>query len=168
VWKKSVDGKKLLPSLCNIKEQKSNLDAAWNHRGDKFCVGATSGHVYTGTWDNDVQFWVVVSVTAEPPLGKPLHKASVTSVRFDPGSGRVVASASADGKVIITSCYDSEIDNDGTGPFAGVTNEENETLFTFKSNVWNNTLAWSPSSTTLAFASHDCEMHFIEFTAENV
>jgi len=118
VWKPDSQTKKLIPSLCNIKEQKSNLDGAWNSRGDKFCVGATSGHVFIGTWDEAVQFWVAVSVTEEPPLGKPLHKASVMSVRFDPGSSRVVASASADGMVYITSCYDPEFDTEGTGPFA--------------------------------------------------
>ena len=92
----------------------------------------------------------------------------MTSVRFDPGSGRVVASASCDGKVLITSAYDSNLDKDGTGPFAGVTAEPGEILFTFKSNCWNNTLAFSQSGSTLAFASHDCEMHFIEFTPEIV
>lgn len=45
----------------------------------------------------------------------------MTSVRFDPGSGRVIASASCDGKVLITSAYDDKLDTDGTGPFAGVT-----------------------------------------------
>lgn len=152
VWKPNESGKKLIPSLCNIKEQKSNLDAAWNTRGDKFCVGATSGHVFIGTWDEAVQFWVAVSVTEEPPLGKPLHKASVMSVRFDPGASRVVASASADGMVYVTSCYDPDFDLEGTGPFAAVTAERGEILFKFKSSVWNNTLNFSPSGKTLAFA----------------
>lgn len=152
VWKKSQDGKRLLPALCNIKEQKSNLDAAWNTRGDKFCVGATSGHVFIASWDEMVQFWVAVSITEEPPLGKSIHKASVMSVRFDPGSSRVVASASADGMVYITSAYDPSLDTEGTGPFAGVTAERGDILFKFKSSVWNNTLAWSQSGNTLAFA----------------
>ena len=92
----------------------------------------------------------------------------MTTVRFDPLSGRVVASASADGQVIITSAFNEEIDTDGSGPFAGVTDEVGTVLFRLKTNVWNNTLAWSPSGATLAFASHDCEMHFAEFTAESV
>lgn len=97
-----------------------------------------------------------------------MHKDSVMSVKFDPGSGRVCASASADGMVMITSAYDPEIDTDGEGPFAGVTAEAGEILFKFKSSCWNNTCAFSPSGQTLAFASHDCEMHFIEFTPEIV
>jgi len=60
------------------------------------------------------------------------------------------------------------LDKDGTGPFAGVTDEGGEILFKFKSNCWNNTLAFSPTGQTLAFASHDCEMHFVEFTPECV
>ena len=91
------------------------------------------------------------------------------AVRFDPGSGRVVASASADGSVLITSAYKEELDTDaGSGPFAGVTDESGEILFRLKTNVWNNTLAFSPSGATLAFASHDCEMHFATFTADSV
>ena len=88
---------KYLPTLCAVKELKANLDASWNSEGDKFVVGASSGHVFIGTYNSDLQFWVALSQTDEPPLGKPLHKDSVTSVKFDPGSSRVVASASADG-----------------------------------------------------------------------
>lgn len=169
VWSHNADqNNKMMPNLCAIKELKSNLFASWNHRGDKFCVGGSSGHVFVGTFNNDLNFWVALSQTDEPPLGKPLHKASVTTVRFDPLAGRVCASSSADGMVIITSAYHPEMDTDGSGPFAGVTDQCGKVLFKMKTNVWNNTLAWSPSGSVLAFASHDCEMHFAEFTAESV
>ena len=94
-----------MPNLCAVKELKSNLFASWNNRGDKFCVGGSSGHVFIGSFNADLNFWVAISQTEDPPLGKPLHKASVMTVRFDPGSGRVVASASCDGSVVITSAY---------------------------------------------------------------
>ncbi len=158
-----------MPNLCAVKELKSNLSASWNYRGDKFCVGGSSGHVFIGSFNRDLNFWVALSQTEEPPLGKPLHKASVVCVRFDPGSGRVVASASADGTVVVTSAYKEELDTEaGTGPFSGVVDGYGEILFRMKTNVWNNTLSWSPSGATLAFASHDCEVHFAEFTAEIV
>lgn len=83
-------------------------------------MGASSGHVFVGSYNNEVNFWVAISLTGDPAFSKPLHKASVMSVRFDPGSSRVVASASADGIVQITSCYNPEIDEAGTGPFADV------------------------------------------------
>ena len=142
----------MMPNLCAIKELKSNLFASWNSRGDKFCVGGSSGHVFVGTYNTTLNFWVALSQTEEPPLGKPLHKASVLCVRFDPGSGRVVASASADGSVIITSAYREEIDVGGTGPFAGVTSDPGTVLCRMRTNCWNNTLAFSPSGSTLAFA----------------
>ena len=142
----------MMPNLCAIKELKSNLFASWNSRGDKFCVGGSSGHVFVGTYNTSLNFWVALSQTEEPPLGKPLHKASVLCVRFDPGSGRVVASASADGSVIITSAFNQEIDVGGSGPFAGVTSEPGTVLFRMRTNCWNNTLAFSPSGSTLAFA----------------
>lgn len=43
---------------------------------------------------------------------RPLHKASVVSVKLDPLSSRVCASASTDGTCYITSCYDKNIDTD--------------------------------------------------------
>jgi len=73
-------------------------------------------------------------------------------VRFDPGSGRVVASASADGSVIITSAFNEDLDVDGSGPFGGVTDESGTVLFRLRTSCWNNTLAFSPSGSTLAFA----------------
>lgn len=141
-----------MPNLCAVKELKSNLTSSWNTRGDKFCIGGSSGHVFVGSYNDALNFWVALSQTEEPPLGKPLHKASVLCVRFDPGSGRVVASASADGSVVLTSAYNEDLDHDGSGPFAGVTEEAGTVLFRLKTNCWNNTLAFSPSGNTLAFA----------------
>jgi WD40 repeat protein len=69
-------------------------------------VGSSSGHVYVGSYNPEVHFWVTPSQTGD----KPMHKASVTSVAFDPLAGHVVASGSADGKVIITSCFDENLD----------------------------------------------------------
>ena len=107
-----------------------------------------------GTYNDALNFWVALSQTEEPPLGKPLHKASVTAVRFDPGSGRVCASASADGSVVVTSAYNEQLDTDaGTGPFAGLTEEQGSVIFRLKTSCWVNTLAFSPSGSTLAFAS---------------
>lgn len=141
-----------MPKLCLIKELKSNLDAQWNHRGDKICVGASSGHMYVGTYDETQGFWVIQQYAENQ--SKPLHKASVVAVSFDPGSGHVVASASADGRVEITSCYDQQIDSKSkaSGPFAGVTSDT-ERLFKFDNDAWVNTVCFSPSGQWLAFAS---------------
>ena len=58
----------------------------------------------------------------------------------------MVASASADGKVIISSCFDEKIDSasKATGPFAAV-NTDADTLFKFENDAWVNTVAFSPS-----------------------
>jgi hypothetical protein len=50
-----------MPQLCSIKELKSNNDACWNYRGDKFCVGAASGHVFVGTYNAQVGLWIATS-----------------------------------------------------------------------------------------------------------
>jgi len=158
-----------MPKLCHVKELRSCLAATWNHRGDKWACAGSSGHVFVGTFNHENNMWLAYSQTEEPPRGKPLHKATVTEIRFDPASGRAIASASCDGTVLITSAYKEDVDTDtGSGPFAAVTEDYGDVLFRLKTSVWNNTLSWSPSGATLAFASHDCEMHFAEFTPELV
>ncbi len=106
VWEENAIIKGLKPQLAVIKETKSNIDAQWNVNGNKFCVGASSGNVFIGRFDELQNFWVASSITGR----KPLHSASVVSVRFDPLSSRVVASASVDGKCYITTCYFEETD----------------------------------------------------------
>ena len=84
------------------------------------------------------------------------------SIRFDPQSGRVCATASADGKCSITSCFFDLTDATATkGPFGNVTSY-GENLFTFNVIGWVNTVSFSPDATTLAFATHDCEVNFAD------
>jgi WD40 repeat protein len=140
VWKEDATTKKMMPQLCNIRELKSNNDACWNMRGDKFCVGAASGHVYTGCYNNNVNLWIANSLTDN----KPLHDSPVTSVKFDPLSGRVVASSSTDGTVIVSSAYDDQMDTaQDQGPFGKL--KSNEILFKFKCTEWVNCVSFSPS-----------------------
>jgi WD40 repeat protein len=92
VWKPQGDS--FTPQIGMNQEKKAHLHATWNHRGDKFCVGSSSGHVYLAEFNENNNFWV-----AQPIKKKPVHKASVVCVRFDSQSGRVIASASLDGTV---------------------------------------------------------------------
>ena len=58
---------------------------------------------------------------------KPLHDGTVVSVKFDPLSSRVVASASVDGTVCISSAFDPELDSNSTaGPFGSVSTDYKE------------------------------------------
>lgn len=81
-----------------------------------------------------------------------MHKASVICVRFDPLSSRVVASASADGFVYISTAYEASLDTSGSGPFANIQNDDVEILYKFNTNSWNNVLSFSPDAATLVFA----------------
>lgn len=51
------------PQLAVIKETKSNIDAAWNYLGNKFCVGASSGNVFIGSFDADQGFWTTNTIS---------------------------------------------------------------------------------------------------------
>lgn len=95
---------------------------------------------------------------------RALHKSTVVSVRFDPLSGRVVATASTDGKCMVTTCFFEETDTVATGPFAGV-NTYGETLFSFTVIGWVNTVQFSPDATTLSYSTHDCEVNFVDISS---
>jgi WD40 repeat protein len=160
VWEYAVDINGLKPQLAVIKETKSNIDGAWNSAGNKFVVGASSGNVFVGRYDAAMGFWVATSISGK----KALHSQSVVSVRFDPQSGRVVASGSADGKCYITSCFNPDTDSAQTkGPFGGVTSF-GETLMSFTAIGWINNVTFSPDATVLAYATHDCELNFVDLT----
>ena len=58
VWAEAADINGLKPTLAVVKETKSNIDAAWNHNGLKFCVGASSGNLFIGTFSESNNFWV--------------------------------------------------------------------------------------------------------------
>jgi len=116
-------------------------------------VGASSGNIFIATYSADNNFWV-----GKPIKDKKVHKSSVVSVKFDPLSGRVVASASTDGSVHITSCYMNEVDTNTDGPFGSVTSF-GETLISLKSIGWINFVTFSPSANTLCYATHDCELN---------
>ena len=51
VWSQ-IDDTTFNPQMGIVRELKSNLDAAWNTEGNKFCVGSSSGFVYVGTYQD--------------------------------------------------------------------------------------------------------------------
>ena len=155
VWKK--EGEEFMPQLGMIKEQRANLDASWNYRGDKFSIASSSGCVYVGTYFEANNFWVAHTVSKSS--NKPIHKASAICSKFDPLSSRVVISSSLDGTVQITTCYNQQIDVDGSGPFAGITTY-GENLMTISCNGWVNHASFSPNATQICYVTHDCEINF--------
>lgn len=93
---------------------------------------------------------------------RALHKQTVTSVRFDPQSGRVVASASIDGKCLITSCFNQLTDASLTaGPFGSVSSY-GETLLSFTAIGWINFVTFSSDANTLCYSTQDCELNFVD------
>lgn len=77
-------------------------------------------------------------------------------------SGRVCASGSTDGTCKITTCFLKGIDGaNNAGPFGNVSTF-GETLLVFNSNGWINSVNFSPSSSVFCYATHDCELNFID------
>lgn len=160
MWEESKDINGLKPTLAAVKEPKANIDASWNSKGNKFCVATASGNVFIGNYSESNAFWIGHPISKSQAFlitidgKKPLHKSSVISVRFDPQSSRVVASASADGNCYITTCYVKGVDDESkAGPFGGVTSF-GENLLTFNAIGWVNSVSFSPDSSVLAYASN--------------
>ena len=65
VWEEAKEGNALRPQLAVIKETKSNIDASWNHAGNKFCVGASSANVFIGKYNTDNNFWVAATISKQ-------------------------------------------------------------------------------------------------------
>jgi len=63
IWEENALIKGMKPQLSVIKETKSNVDAAWNSTGNKFCVGASSGNVFIGKYDEGLGFWVAAAIS---------------------------------------------------------------------------------------------------------
>lgn len=91
-------------------------------------------------------------------------------MRYDPGSGNVVASVSLDGTVQIKSCYNPNVDGehaDATGPFAHI-RHSGETVFKFNPGQWINSFSFSPSGEQFVWATHDSELHFCSIDAAQI
>ncbi len=58
VWSADTATNGYRPTLAVIKETKANIDGAWNHRGDKFCIGSASGSVFIATFSTSNNFWI--------------------------------------------------------------------------------------------------------------
>ena len=58
VWAPGAVKGEFSPQIGMIKEQRANLDAVWNTRGDIFAVATTSGDVHIGTYSSANNFWV--------------------------------------------------------------------------------------------------------------
>lgn len=94
VWKPKANSNEFEPQIGMIKEKIANICSQWNHRGDKYVVGSSSGFIYVGFYNPNNNFWV-----AYPVNKKPSHKATVTAASFDRHTGRVVVSGALDGNV---------------------------------------------------------------------
>lgn len=68
VWGYEEEFKGLRPNLAVIKETKANIDGSWNTRGDKFCVGSASGHVFVSYFSSSNRFWIGEKISMLPQV----------------------------------------------------------------------------------------------------
>lgn len=138
---------KFAPELVVYKNKVSVLDIKWSNRGDKFIACTGSKLVSTGYYSQDMQWWTCISMKE--------HKSSVTCARFD-NSGLFVLSGSTDLKIVVSSAYIPDIDDNFTYDDLRFNKESfGEILMTVSVSAWVNYLAWSPSNNYIFIATHD-------------
>jgi actin related protein 2/3 complex subunit 1A/1B len=98
----TFSGVKWKPNLVIIQNQnRAALCVTWNASGTKFALGSGNKRIFIGYYEPKNNWWTCPSYK--------VHKSSVVAVRFHPAKC-LLASASTDRKIIISSCFLDEID----------------------------------------------------------
>jgi actin related protein 2/3 complex subunit 1A/1B len=92
VWEQNEKAK-FVPQQCVTREAVANTSACWNVMGNKFAVGSSTGMVRQCYWNEGVKMWIASQEKARH------DEQTVNCVRYDPGSGRALASCGMDGTV---------------------------------------------------------------------
>jgi actin related protein 2/3 complex subunit 1A/1B len=93
-------------------------------------------------------------------------KSTVLCCAFHPTNGQILATGSSDFKCRVYSTYSSEVDAAPDAGVFGAPQEFGELYLELSCNGWVNAVAWTPSGSTLVYASHDSTIHFASFVAE--
>ena len=142
VWE--YNNKKWIPSNVAATTKLGYLCCKWNNRGDKFCEGTSSKHLFIGYYNTESKWWMGRNIK--------LHKSSVVCCEIDPTS-LFVLSGSTDLLVYVSSCYIPNIDDehltDKTKPLA---QDFGKAIYEFRPNCWINSVTWNASG-SLGFAA---------------
>ena len=133
VWEFSNN--KWTPSNVVATTKLGYLCCKWNSRGDKFCEGTSSKHLFIGYYNTESKWWMGRNIKA--------HKSSVVTCEIDPTSSFVL-SGSTDLRVYVSSCYIPAVD-DAHIKDKSLAKEFGSVIYEFRPNCWLNSVTWTPS-----------------------
>jgi actin related protein 2/3 complex, subunit 1A/1B len=149
-------------ALCLIRIERAAMQVKWDSDGLRFAVGSGAKCVPVCQYDADGDWWVSKMI-------KKKIKSTVICIAFHPTNGQVLATGCADFKCRLYSTYSADVDGSDASdvvsfPFRRPV-EFGEVYAELSASSWINAMAWSPSGTTLAYASHDSAIHFADFSS---
>lgn len=182
VWTYNPDTNIWTPALVILRIDRAAIDVKWSACGKKFAVASGSKCISICTYEETNDWWVCKMI-------KKKFKSSVLSVAFHPTNSQLLACGSSDFKARVLSTYSSDIDGEGmmdggdvcffredfSPDYLTITPEHvpemkkrlslpfGEAYLEIPSIGWVHDIAWSPSGDSLAFCSHDGEVHEVNF-----
>lgn len=149
VWKWDGETKEWKPTLVILRINRAATSVKWSPEGTKFAVTSGAKCVPICHFEESNNWWISKMIKK--------HKSTVTSIDWSPNSKFVITGAT-DFKARIFSGFIEGIDDpkdDGFGEIWPKQNEFGEQLAEFDvGSGWVNAVAWSPSGSYVAFASH--------------
>jgi len=154
VWTYDEQETKWKPSLVILRINRAALDVKWSPDGKKFAVASGAKCVPVCYFEEEHDWWVSKHIKK--------HKSTVLTVAWHPNS-QILATGSSDFKCRVFSSFITDVDathEQGAFPSAKVFEEEYASYGAFG---WIDSVAWSPSGSTLAFSGHDSSIQFVDY-----
>jgi len=134
----------------------------WSPSGKKFAVASGSRLVPVCHYEDDNKWWV------SEQLKK--FRSTVLSIDWHPNS-KFLLTGSSDYKARIFSAFLDKVEEDVDADYWGSVFPEHNVfgavLWEFDAcQAWVNSVCWSPSGNSVAFAGHDSSIHFAAISAE--
>jgi actin related protein 2/3 complex subunit 1A/1B len=158
VW--TLQGNRWTPTLVILRINRAATSVKWSPNEDKFAVASGAKCVSICYFEEDNDWWVSKHIRK--------HKSTVTSVDWHPNNV-YIATGATDFKCRVFSALVDGLDNDpGAGPFPGQDTSFGGLLAEYASPGWVHDVAWSPTGQTLAYASHDSSVNFVDIGSQQI
>jgi actin related protein 2/3 complex, subunit 1A/1B len=161
VWNWEGASKTWKPSLVILRISRAATQVKWSPSGKKFAVASGAKLVPVCHYEPDNNWWVSNLIKK--------HKSTVLSLAWHPNS-KFLLTGSCDFKARIFSAFLQEVEEDVDAAKWGAIfpqhNQFGECLWEFdQSSGWVESVAFSPSGTSLAWTSHDSSISFANISS---
>jgi actin related protein 2/3 complex subunit 1A/1B len=154
VW--NLEGGTWKPMLVILRITAAATSVQWSADEQKFAVGSGAKTVPICYFEAENNFWVSKMLKG--------HRSTIRAVAWHPNMP-VVATACTDYKCRVYSAYLKNIDGKAVSTPWGDNPKFGTLFFEIESLGWVRDVAFSPAGDTLAFASHNSTVSFVDVTS---